>query len=214
MTVLAEDEVKQIAREAAAANNVPFADILTTWTSTPKPSHIIKFVVPHGSSSWVMGLPAKNTTSTIERRFAELGDRRRLIVSYEELQSAFDEVIERELVEEADAAAEGEMLGDMVAFDSTVTGIHNTIFVSTKAGVRHGPRIKVAINPPTHFRADGENASVTFDGRVIPDGAVPAALLSQLQEFINQNRAVLFEYWDQNISTNELQRRLHPIEPK
>jgi Domain of unknown function (DUF4160) len=110
----------------------------------------------------------------------------------------------------ADALAEEEMLGEMVAFSSAVTGIHNTIFISTKAGVRHGPRIKVAINPPTHFRADGENVSVTFDGTVAA-GDVPTGLLKQVQKFIDLNRDALLEYWEQRISTDDLQRRLKPI---
>src|SRR5262249_39327045 len=104
----------------------------------------------------------------------------------------------------ADAAAEEEMLGDMATFSPAVTGVHNTIFVSTKAGVRHGPRIKVAIDPPTHFRADGETASVTFDGDVVA-GDVTAAVLKDIRRFIELNREALIAYWEQTIPTDELQ---------
>ncbi|MBV9565049.1 MAG: DUF4160 domain-containing protein [Bradyrhizobium sp.] len=110
----------------------------------------------------------------------------------------------------ADALAEEEMLGEMVSFTSTVTGIHNTVFISTKAGVRRGPRLKLAVNPPTHFRADGETASVTFEGTAVA-GHVSSGLLRQVQAFIELNRAVLLDYWEQRISTDELRERLRPI---
>ena len=77
-------------------------------------------------------------------------------------------------------------------------------------GVRHGPRVKVAIDPPLHFSADGDNASVKFDGTVAV-GDVPARLLKQVQAFIELNRPVLTEYWEERISTGELVRRLRPI---
>jgi hypothetical protein len=112
----------------------------------------------------------------------------------------------------ADALAEEEMLGEMVAFSSAVTGIHKPIFISTKAGVQHGPRVMVAIDPPTHFRADGETASVTFDGTVAA-GDVPTELLKRVEELIQLNRAVLVDYWEQRIPTDELQRRLESIDP-
>jgi Domain of unknown function (DUF4160) len=110
----------------------------------------------------------------------------------------------------ADALAEEEMLDEMASFRSAVTGVGNTLFISTKAGVRHGPRVKVAINPPTHLNAGGETASVTFDGTVSA-GNVPASLLKEVQEFIELNRTVLVDYWEQRISTDELQERLKSI---
>lgn len=110
----------------------------------------------------------------------------------------------------ADALAEEEMLGEMASFRSAVTGVDNTIFISTKAGVRHGPRVKVAINPPLHLNAGGETASVAFDGTVAA-GNVPAWLLRQVQAFIELNRAALTEYWEERISTDELQQQLRSI---
>ena len=107
----------------------------------------------------------------------------------------------------ADALAEEEMLGEMASFGSAVTGVDNTIFISTKVGVRHGPRIKVAINPAKHLNPGGETASVTFEGNVAA-GDVPSWLLKQVQKFIELNRAVLVEYWELRISTDELQQQL------
>lgn len=110
----------------------------------------------------------------------------------------------------ADALAEEEMLGEMASFGVDTTGIKNTIFISTGYGVRHGPRVKVAINPALQFSPGGDWASVTFDGTVAA-GDVPAWLLKQVQAFIELNRAVLTEYWEQRILTSELQRRLRSI---
>jgi hypothetical protein len=109
----------------------------------------------------------------------------------------------------ADAAAEEEMLSEMASYGSDDTGVSNSIFISTKTGVRHGPRVKVAIDPPDSFSPGGKNATVTFDGKAI--GEVPAGLLWQVQQFISLNRKVLDEYWNEQISTGELSRRLQKI---
>jgi Domain of unknown function (DUF4160) len=110
----------------------------------------------------------------------------------------------------ADALAEEEMLGEMASFKKAVTGVDNTIFISTKSGVRHGPRIKVAVNPPTHFSPSGDTASVDFDGEVTA-GKVSQHALRQAQKFIELNRQALLDYWEERISTDELAQRLKSI---
>jgi hypothetical protein len=57
------------------------------------------------------------------------------------------------------------------------------------------------------LNARGETASVTFDGTVVA-GDISAPLLEQVRQFITLNRAALLEYWEQQISTDELQDRL------
>jgi hypothetical protein len=110
----------------------------------------------------------------------------------------------------ADALAEEEMLGEMASFRKAVTGVDNTIFVSTKSGVRHGPRIKLAVNPATHVSPSGDTASVNFDGEVTA-GQLPSDLLRQAQRFIELNRQTLLDYWEERISTDELRQRLKRI---
>jgi hypothetical protein len=40
-----------------------------------------------------------------------------------------------------------EDLEEMVPYGKNITGIDNTIFISPKGNARHGPRIKIAIDP-------------------------------------------------------------------
>jgi hypothetical protein len=53
-----------------------------------------------------------------------------------------------------------EITADMASFGKEVTGVDNTIFVSVKYP-QHAARIKVAVDPPTHFNPFGRSASVT-----------------------------------------------------
>jgi hypothetical protein len=117
------------------------------------------------------------------------------------------------LVDISDELAERELLGDMSSYPTEDTGVDNTIFISTKIGVRHGPRIKVAIDPPKSFSPGSVSASVSInDGKVAAGEIRSAELLRQVQRFIELNRDALLEYWDCQISTPELGRRLQSID--
>jgi hypothetical protein len=112
------------------------------------------------------------------------------------------------LLEELEA--EQELAADMVSYRKNVTGVDHTIFVSVEFP-RHAPRIKVAIDPPTHLDPLGKNASVTIhDGKVV-EGDIPARLLNQVSRFLDINRSVLLEYWNKRIDTDELRQRLKSI---
>ena len=52
--------------------------------------------------------------------------------------------------------------------------------------------------------------AVAFDGAVAA-GDVPPWLLKEVQEFIELNRAVLLDYWECGIDTEQLRERLRPI---
>ena len=58
----------------------------------------------------------------------------------------------------------------MVSLRRDVTGVDNTIFVSTKVYAQHAPRIKIAIDPPDSLNARSKAASmaihVQHDGRL------------------------------------------------
>lgn len=111
----------------------------------------------------------------------------------------------------SDELAEREQLEHMVTYRKNITGVDNTIFISPGLRVRHAPRIKVAIEPPDSINPLSEQASVEIStGRVVA-GEVSAALLRQVQKFIQLNRGVLLEYWDARITTDQLQARLKAI---
>jgi hypothetical protein len=111
----------------------------------------------------------------------------------------------------SDELAEREQLEHMVTYRKNITGVDNTIFISPGLRVRHAPRIKVAIDPPDSINPLSEQASVEITTGKVVAGEVSAALLKQVQKFIELNRGVLLEYWDARITTDQLQERLKAI---
>jgi hypothetical protein len=111
----------------------------------------------------------------------------------------------------ADALAEEELLEEMVSYRTAVTGVGNTIFISPKGNTRHAARVAVAINPADSIDPRGETASVAISDGSGTAGNVSAALLKDVQRFIELNRAVLIEYWEYRIDTEELRQRLVSI---
>ena len=99
-----------------------------------------------------------------------------------------------------------EIVADMVSFRKNVTGLHNTVFISVKFA-QHAPRIKVAIDPPTHIDPFGDNASVAIRDGAVVAGKLPAAVLESVRAFIALNRAALLDYWEKRIDTDELRLR-------
>jgi Domain of unknown function (DUF4160) len=108
------------------------------------------------------------------------------------------------------AAEEEEITADMVSYRKNVTGLDNTVFISVTFP-RHGPRIKVAIDPPTHVDPMGNNASVSIDDGSVVDGHLSARELAQVRRFIDINRDVLPDYWEKRIDTDELRDRLRKV---
>jgi Domain of unknown function (DUF4160) len=118
----------------------------------------------------------------------------------------------RPLVGISDELAELELLGDMASFPTEDTGVDHTIFISTKIGVRHAPRIKLAIDPPDSFSPGSVTASIAIDsGEVVAGKGPPVKVLKQVQQFIELNRDLLLEYWACRISTAEFGRRMKRI---
>jgi hypothetical protein len=113
----------------------------------------------------------------------------------------------------AEERAEEELLEEMVSYRKDVTGVANTIFISPKGNTRHAPRIKVAIDPPLSVDPRSKTASVAIADGTVVAGEVPPTLLDQARRFIDVNRDVLLDYWEYRIDTDELRRRLKPIQP-
>lgn len=86
MTTLANEDVVKIAEGVAVANNVHFADIVTTpaTDSTGAAAIEIKYVLTPGSSAAIMGERSANTVSQLIQKLADAGEERSPIVRYEE----------------------------------------------------------------------------------------------------------------------------------
>jgi hypothetical protein len=111
----------------------------------------------------------------------------------------------------SDELAERELLEEIVSYRKDVTGVDNTVFISPKGQVRHGPRVKLAINPPDSLDPSAETASIAIEGGNVVAGKVPVKLRKQVQRFIELNHDVLLDYWNYRIDTKQLQERLKPI---
>ncbi|MBV8752582.1 MAG: DUF4160 domain-containing protein [Hyphomicrobiales bacterium] len=111
----------------------------------------------------------------------------------------------------ADELAEEQLIEEMVSYRKNVTGVNNTLFISPKGNTRHGPRIKLAIDPPDSIDPRGNVASIAIDHGTVVAGEVPPALLEEVRRFIDANRAVLLDYWEYRIDTETLRRRLKSV---
>jgi hypothetical protein len=98
---------------------------------------------------------------------------------------------------------------EMVSYRANVTGISHTIFISPRGNADHDPRVKVAIDPPDSLDPRSRTAIVTIKGVVI--GNLDPQLGRQVQRFVQLNRAVLLDYWDYEIDTDQLRQRLQSI---
>ena len=106
--------------------------------------------------------------------------------------------------------AEQELAGHMASLRKDITGVDNTIFVSTKGYGRHAARIKIAIDPPNSFNETCKSASMTIHDFGLTGAYVPPRIVEQAKQFIERNRDVLLGYWNGDFDTLELGRRLRP----
>jgi hypothetical protein len=102
-------------------------------------------------------------------------------------------------------------LEEMVSYRKNVTGVDHTLFISPRGNSRHEPRVKIAIDPPHSIDPRGQTAAVTLDGLVVI-GPIPARLLTQVRRFVAINRDTLLAYWNYEIDTDELRKRLKGID--
>lgn len=97
---------------------------------------------------------------------------------------------------------------DMASLRSNVTGVDNTVFVSTKGSGRHAARIKVAVDPPNSLNATSKTASMAIHDYGIVGAYVPPHIVEQAKRFIERNREALLALWECQIDTAELIKRL------
>jgi hypothetical protein len=98
---------------------------------------------------------------------------------------------------------------EMVSYRKDVTGISHTVFISPRGNADHDPRVKVAIDPPDSLDPRSRTAIVTIKGVVVGD--LDPQLARQVQRFVQLNRAVLLDYWDYEIDTDQLRQGLRSI---
>jgi hypothetical protein len=98
-------------------------------------------------------------------------------------------------------------LEEMVSYRKNVTGVDHTLFISPRGNARHGPRVKVAIDPPDSLDPRSVTATVALDG-ILVAGDIAPELLRQVQRFIELNHQALLDYWDYRIDTDQLRQRL------
>lgn len=102
-------------------------------------------------------------------------------------------------------------LEEMLSYCKNVTGVENTIFISTKGNSRLGPSVWLAIDPPDSVDPRGTTASVAIGDGAVVVGDIPPRLLEQVRRFIDANREVLLDYWEYRIDTDALRRRLKSL---
>jgi hypothetical protein len=90
---------------------------------------------------------------------------------------------------------------DMASLSANMTGVDNTVFVSTKGHGRHTARIKIAIDPPDSFNTTAKTASMAIHDYSVRGEYVPTHIAEQAKKFIERNRAVLLDYWEGRINT-------------
>jgi hypothetical protein len=152
------------------------------------------------SSAVLTKEPGRLAAAIEQRQILDVRDREYLIVRKEAI------------LELADALAEEELLEEMVSYRKSVTGVDNTIFISPKGSTRHIPCINIAVDPPDSVDPRGATASIVIADGAVAVGRLPRQLLDQARRFVTLNQDVLLDHWDYKIDTDELRRRLKPID--
>jgi hypothetical protein len=160
-----------------------------------------KLSVTEISSAVLTDDPRRLADAIDHRQTLDLRDRDYVLVPKEAILELADEIAEEELLEER------------VTYRKSVTGVANTIFISPRGNTRDAARIKIALDPPDGVDPRSETASIAIVDGTIAAGDVPPWLLDQARRFIELNRAVLLDYWDYKIDTDQLRQRLRSIGP-
>jgi hypothetical protein len=92
---------------------------------------------------------------------------------------------------------------DLVSLPSRRTGLDNTIFVSS-GNPRHAPRIKIAVDPPDSFNPRSTSASMALHDYTVVGAYLSPHLIEQLKRFIELNRRLLLQHWNNEISGDEV----------
>ena len=96
-------------------------------------------------------------------------------------------------------------LWEMANLTQNDTGLAAIIWVSTKSGVKHGPRIKVKRDYATNFDV-GDTFTITISDspEVIGTHNLTSKDIKQIIKFIKLNKDILLQYWNTEISTRTM----------
>jgi hypothetical protein len=108
-----------------------------------------------------------------------------------------------------EAYEEQEHLYAIAILTTATTGIDNTVYMIPVPEGRHGPRLKVLLDPAHAKRPGGKEATVPFDADTVPP--VDAGIERQVRQFIELNRDVLLAYWKGDLATDEFVKQIRPI---
>lgn len=100
----------------------------------------------------------------------------------------------------------------MANLSPRVTGLPMVVWVSQRGGARHDARVKVSLEHGHRMRADRTcSVSVRPTVDIVAGPALPSEDLALVRTWIERNRQVLLDYWEERIATDELLERLVKI---
>jgi len=99
----------------------------------------------------------------------------------------------------------------MASISTEKTGLDYKIWVSTKSGIKHSPRIKVSILKNDKIKYD-QLFTVTIDDNPKIIGSLSKKLSSKqlelIKKFVAINKTSLLQFWEEDITTDKLLDKL------
>lgn len=94
-------------------------------------------------------------------------------------------------------------LWEMANLYPNVTGINGiVVYVSSGKGLRHGPRIKVALGDK--WSKDNVTIPLTGMPRVIGKANITQDQFADILQWIRQNRKLILQYWDGDLNDTKI----------
>jgi hypothetical protein len=97
----------------------------------------------------------------------------------------------------------------MVSLRTEPTGVRNTIFIATRDG-QHAAHIAIAIDPPHSLDPTATKVTMSIHDYSVGVAYLPPHIAEQAKQFVDRNRETLLRYWNHEIDTEEMIRRLQP----
>ena len=111
----------------------------------------------------------------------------------------------------ADEAADDESSFDMANLSPALTGLPMVVWVSERGGARHDVRVRVST---IHGRTISPGQWAVVAVRPAPrlvHGTLSPADFAAVSDWIRLNEAAIVDYWDYQLLTDELIRRLQRL---
>ena len=111
----------------------------------------------------------------------------------------------------ADEAADDESAFDMANLSPALTGLPMVVWVSERGGARHDVRVRVST---IHGRTDSPGQWAVVAVRPAPrlvHGSLSPADFAAVSNWIRLNEVAIVDYWNYQLLTDELIRRLQRL---